>query len=134
MSTDSKPDQPETPQDPLRNFILLALPWLSFQRHVLDVAKKTIQDAANIKPAERFAFSELHALMMILDPSRKIRGDAEPAFEKQVKEAYADIVPKLTSASVQLIEAQDRALESAFDVLNSLRQGDKAKHRPKSQD
>jgi hypothetical protein len=134
MSTDSKPDQPETPEDPLKSFILLALPWLSFQRHILDIAKKNIQDAANIKPTERFAFSELHALMMILDPSRKIRGDDEPVFEKKVKEAYDEIVPKLTSASVQLLEAQDRALESAFEVLNSLRQGDKAKHRPKSQD
>src|SRR5262249_15266589 len=112
-----------------RNFILLALPWLSFQREMLAIAKKNVQDAGNIKPGEKFTMNELHALMMIFDPSRTYRSRLEPDFEKQVKAAYEEILPKVTSASVQLIEAQEQALSSAFEILNNLRKGDQAKDR-----
>src|SRR5262249_19750255 len=132
MPPDSKPDRPSTGEDLLRNFILLALPLLSFQREVLGFAKKSVQDAGKIKPAEKFAMSELHALLMIVDPSRTIR-DRLPDFEQKAEDLYNEVLPKLTSASVQLIEAQERVLTGAFDVLNTLRKGKKAKRRSDSQ-
>jgi hypothetical protein len=42
-------------------------------------------------------------------------------------DAYKENLPKLTSASVQFIEAQEAILATVFDALNTLRKGDKAK-------
>jgi hypothetical protein len=139
MPNDSKPDQPQMPENPLRSLITLALPWLSFQREVLEIAKKNIQDADTVKPVQRFTFSELHALMMVLDPSHTHRNRFDEDFEKKVEEAYKEIVPKLTTASVQLIEAQQKALTVLFEGLNGMRKGEKGEKgekgdkRPKSE-
>jgi hypothetical protein len=133
MPNDSKPDQPQTPENPLRSLILLALPFLSFQREVLEFAKKSVQDAGTVKPAEKFTVSELHALMMILDPKRTFRNRFDEDFEKKLEEAFKEIVPKLTSASVQLIEAQQKALSVVFDGLCNLRKGEKGDKHPKSE-
>jgi hypothetical protein len=133
MPTDRKPDQPQTPENPLRSLITLALPLLCLQRDVLEIVKKSIQDSGTVKPAERFAVSELHALMMILDSKRTFRNRFDEDFEKKVEEAFKEIVPKLTSASVQLIEAQQKALSVVFDGLCHLRKGEKGDKRSESE-
>jgi hypothetical protein len=133
MSTEDRPDQPGILDEPLKKLALLALPLLCFQREILDIAKKAIETAGSVKPAERLALSELHALMMILDPSRKVRNRLGPDFEQRVEDAYKEILPKLASASLHLIEAQDRVLAGLFDGLNTLRKGDKAGDRPENQ-
>src|SRR5689334_3524339 len=68
MPTDDKPEHPEMGEDPLKSLILLTMPWLCFQRDMLEVAKKSVLDASSVKPAAKFAFHELHALRMVLDP------------------------------------------------------------------
>jgi len=127
MPDDSKPDQPQSHEDTLRNFILLALPWLSFQREMLEIAKNSITDPSHAKPTENLMLRQLQALMMILDRSGARRNALDQDFEKRVKDAYKEILPKLTSASVQFIEAQEATLTTMFDALNTLRKGDKAK-------
>jgi len=129
MPNDSNPDQPEPGQDPLKNFTLLALPWLCFQRDILEMAKKTVQDPDSTKAGQKFTFLELHALMMVLDPSGALRNRLGPDFEKKAEDAYNEIVPKLTSASVQVIEAQEKILDGLFEGLNALRKGDNAGQR-----
>ncbi len=131
MSTDGKPGQPPPPENPLRDLITLALPWLKLQRHVLDIAKKNVQDADTIKHAKNFTLHELHALMMIVDPSSTIRNRLDGDFEKKVEKAYNEIVPQLTSASVQLIEAQQKALTLLSEGLNNLRKAEKDEERGK---
>jgi hypothetical protein len=132
MPTDSKPIQHQIFENTLRNFMLLALPWLSFHHEILEIAKKSIQDASHVKPTERFALSELQALMMILDRSRTLRNLFDQDFEKRVEDACKEIFPKIASASVQLIEAQEVILTSTIDALNTLRKGDKAKNHSSS--
>jgi len=61
-----------------RNFSLLALPWLSFQRDMLAIMKKGIEDTSHVKPVQKLTLLELHALMMILDPSRTWRSPLMP--------------------------------------------------------
>jgi hypothetical protein len=41
----------------LRNFILLTLPWLSFQREILAIMKKGIEDASHVRPIENLTSS-----------------------------------------------------------------------------
>jgi len=127
MPDDSKPDQPQSHEDTLRNLILLTLPWLSFQREMLEIAKNNITDPSHVRSTENFALRQLQALMMILDRSGTRRNLLDQNFEKKLGDAYKDNLPKLTSASVQFIEAQEAILATVFDALNTLRKGDKAK-------
>lgn len=127
MSDDSKPDQAQSYEDTLRSLILLTLPWLSFQRDMLEIAKNNITDPSHVRSTENFALRQLQALMMILDRSGTRRNLLDQNFEKRLGDAYKENLPKLTSASVQFIEAQEAILATVFDALNTLRKGDKAK-------
>ncbi|MFZ1149998.1 MAG: hypothetical protein WAR76_09735 [Xanthobacteraceae bacterium] len=133
MPNDSKPDQPQIDEDAVRNLILLTLPWLSFQREVLEIAKKSVTDASHVKPTENFALRQFQALMMILDPSRTLRNRLDSDFEKKVEDSYKEILPKVSSASVQLIEAQEAILATMFDALNTLRKAEQANKRSKDE-
>jgi hypothetical protein len=131
MPNDSKSDQPQIDEDVLRNLLLLTLPWLSFQRDVLELAKKCVTDAGNVKSTENFALRQFQALMMILDRSRTLRNSVDSDFEKKVEDAYKEIFPKVSSASVQLIEAQEAVLDTVFDAFKILRKAEQAKKRSK---
>jgi hypothetical protein len=105
----------------LRNFILLTLPWLSFQREMLAIAKKGIEDTSHIRPIENLTSREFQALMMILDPSGKWRGLLDRDLEKKIEEAYTKTFPKLVSGSLLFIEAQEALLASMSELLDKLR-------------
>jgi hypothetical protein len=123
MPDNSKSDHFQIDEDTLRNFTLLALPWLSFQRQMLGIVKNGIEKASHAKPIENFTLSELQALMMILDRSGTLRNRIDPDFEKTVESACKEILPKLASASSQLIEAQEMILAGVFEALDKLRKG-----------
>lgn len=105
----------------LKNFILLALPWLSFQREILAIMKKGIEDASHVRPVENLTSRELQALMMIFDPSGKWRSLSDRGLEKKITDTYAEILPKLVSGSFAFIEAQDAVLAGVSDLLENLR-------------
>jgi hypothetical protein len=132
MPNDSKPDQPQVWEGALKNFTLLALPWLTYQRQILDIAKKSITDTTGIRPTENLMATQLHALMMIFDRSRTWRNLVDNDFEKRVENAYKELFPKVASASVQFIDAQEKILASIFDALVALKNDDEAKKRQKS--
>ena len=77
--------QEDAKGDLLRGMGLLALPVLAFQRNMLGIARAGINEASLLKPVQTLAESELHALMMILDPNgaceklagRRYRKEAE---------------------------------------------------------
>jgi hypothetical protein len=48
-----------------------------------------------------------------------------------VEDSYKEILPKVSSASVQLIEAQEAILTTMFDALNTLRKAEKPTSRSK---
>ena len=127
MPDDSKPDESQSYEDNLRNIILLTLPWLSYQRELLEIAKSNITDPSRVRSTENFTLRELQALMMILDRSGTRRNLLDEDFKKRLEVAFKELFPKLTSARVQLIEAQEEILTTVFDTLNTLRKGDKPK-------
>lgn len=114
-----------------RNFSLLALPWISFQRDMLAILKKGIEDTSYVKPVQKLTLLELHALMMILDPSRTWRSPFDADFEKRVEGAYKETFPKLLSGSIDLIEAQETVLQHLSDALMTLKDGNKTKSHGK---
>ena len=84
----------------LRNFALLALPWLSLQRDMLALMKRGIEDASHVRPIENLTSRELQALMMILDPSGKWRSLLDRDLQEKIKETYTKTFPKLVSGSI----------------------------------
>ena len=110
----------------VRNIILLALPWLSFQRDVLALMKRGIEDASHIRPIENLAWRELQALMMILDPSGKWRTLFDRDLQNEIKETYTKHFPKLVSSSLRLIESQEEVLASLSEQLEKLRKNNKS--------
>jgi hypothetical protein len=107
----------------LKNLALLALPWLSFQRDVLALMKKGIEDASHIRPIENLASRQLQALTMIVDPSGKFRSLLDRDLQENIKETYAQAVPKMVANSVLLIEAQEAVLSSISEQFDQLRKG-----------
>jgi hypothetical protein len=129
MSKDSQSDHPQVYEDALRNFVLLTLPWLSLQRHILEILIKGMKNADHIKSIENFTLMELQALSMILDRSRTLRNLIDPDFEKRLQNTFNEVVAKSTSASVQSLEAQEAMLACIFDALKELRNAGKAGDR-----
>ena len=109
----------------LRDFILLTLPWLSFQREMLAIMKKGFEDTSQVRPIENLTSRELQALMMTLDPSGKWRSLLDRDLEKKIEEIYARTFPKLAAGSIHFIEAQETLLASLSDVLDKLRRDNK---------
>ena len=105
----------------LRNFILLTLPWLSFQRDMLAIMKRGIEDASHVRPIENLTLRELQALMMSLDPSGKWRNLINRDLQEKIKETYTKTFPKLLSGLVLSIEAQEAVLASISELLDKAR-------------
>ena len=121
---DSGRDHPQNGEGRvLRNFILLTLPWLSFQRDMLAIMKRGIEDASHVRPIENLTSRELQALMMILDPSGKWRNLLDRDLQEKIKETYTKNFPKLVSGSILLIEAQEAVLASIYGLFDKLRKG-----------
>jgi len=119
------------PASILRNFALLALPWVSFQSDMLKILKKGIKDTSHVKPLQKLTLLELHGLMMILDPSRTWRSHVDGDFEKKIEETYNEIFPKILDSSTHFIEAQDTVLEHMHNALMTWKNGNKAKGHSK---
>lgn len=110
----------------VRNIILLALPWLSFQRDVLALVKRGVEDASHIRPIENLVSRELQALMMTLDPSGKWRALFDRDLQNDIKETYTKNFPKLVSSSLRLIESQEEILASLSELFDKLRKDNKS--------
>jgi hypothetical protein len=109
----------------LRNFILLTLPWLSFQRDMLTIMKKGIEDASHVRPFENLLLLELQALMMIFDPSGKGRSHIGSDLQAKIEETYKQIFPQLVSISILSIEAREAALASVSGLFDKIRKDGK---------
>ena len=102
----------------LRGMGLMALPVLAFQRNMLNVVRKGIQEAGLLQAVGTLAQHELHALFMILDPKAQWRNSLGVEIEKKLKGAFDSAVPKVISGSVSLIDAQE-AILTAFSTASS---------------
>jgi hypothetical protein len=107
--------------DLLRGMGLMALPVLAFQRNMLNVVRKGIEEAGLLQPVQTLAEHELHALFMILDPKANWRNSLGVEIEKKVKDAFDSAVPKVISGSVSLIDAQQALLTSVIEALDTAR-------------
>lgn len=127
MSGKNGSDQPSIFDRVLRGTILLALPWVSLQQQMLEILRNSISDAANVKPIQNFTAHELHALAMILDPSGRLRNLLGADFESRMQSLIRELFPKLTSASISAIQAQEGILKEFQAALEKLKDAEGAK-------
>jgi hypothetical protein len=108
-----------------KNLILLALPLLCFQRDILPTIRTSFEahKDEHIKAIGNFLSSELHALMMILDPARKLRGRVEDNLETQLKDELTKILEKLTDGLVTVIQIQEQILPQLIEALKGIKNG-----------
>ena len=111
----------------LRNVALVALPLVSLQRSILDVVKTGIEKAVLLRPVQNMLLSEIQALMIILDPDRKLRGQLDVEYETRTKELLDEITDKVTSGSLRLVEAQQAVADRLIDLLKTLKDAQKRK-------
>src|SRR5262245_46096216 len=102
----------------LRDVGLLALPVLAFQRNMLKIVKKGIQEAGLHKPVQTLAEHELHASFMILESTAKRSTTVGAEIEKKMKDSLDRVVPKGLSGAVELIDAQYEILTKLIDALD----------------
>jgi hypothetical protein len=118
----SSDDHLQTPEGrALRNFSLMAMPWLMFQQEMLSIMKKGIDNANNARPVENLTAAELQAFLMIFDPTGRWRALIDGDLEKTFTETYDKILPKLVSGSHAFIEAQEAILKSVCGLLEEAR-------------
>ena len=115
-STEDAQDQGRS----LKNWALLALPWLAAQRDMLAACKAYLKDENSTLPMQNFALRELQALMMVFDPARKWREGCTD-LESGVADIYKESLPKLVSGSVAMIEAQEAIVASMMDALTRMK-------------
>jgi len=113
-------DAQNEPSSVLRNVALVVLPLVSLQRSILDVVKTGIEKAVLLRPVQNMLLSEIQALMIILDPDRKLRGQLDVEYETRTKELLDEITDKVTSGSLRLVQAQQAAADRLIDLLKTL--------------
>ena len=115
------------PSSVLRNVALVGLPLVSLQKSVLDLVKTGIEKAVLLRPVQNMLLSEIQALMIILDPDRKLRGQLDVDFETRTKELLDELTDKVTSASLHLVEAQQSVADRLIDLLKTLKDAQRRK-------
>jgi hypothetical protein len=126
MNRDHKTDRaqdrrPDPKDDLLRGMGLLALPLLAFHRNMLGILRKGITEAGLLKPVQTLVENELHALLMIADPTGKLRSSLSADMEKKLKDTLDAGMPKVISGAVSLIDAQQAMLTTVIETLDAAR-------------
>jgi hypothetical protein len=108
-----------------KNLILLALPLLCFQRDILPTIRASFEahKDEHIKAIGKFLSSELHAVMMILDPARKLRGRVDDNLETQLKDELTKILEKLHDGLVTVVQIQEQILPQLIETLKGMKNG-----------
>jgi hypothetical protein len=103
----------------LRNLILLTLPLLSFQRDILPTIRTSLETHKDehIKAIGNLLSLELHALMMTLDPARKLRGRSDDNLERLLKTELTQLLEKMAGGLITVVELQEKILPPLIDTL-----------------
>jgi hypothetical protein len=109
----------------VKGLILLALPLLSFQRDVLQTVRTSLEanKDKHVKAVSKLLSLELHALMMLLDPTRKLRARFDEKLEKELNEELTKILEQLSNGLVTIVDVQEKILPHLIDVLKEAKNG-----------
>lgn len=123
---DSTSEHPKKDEGGLvHGLITLALPLLSFQRDVIHSVKTSLETHKNehINAVGKLLSLELHAMMMLLDPTRKLRGRFDDGLEEDLNKELTKILENLASGLITIVEVQDKILPRLIDALKEAKNG-----------
>jgi hypothetical protein len=111
----------------LRNLILSMLPLLTFQRNLLPIFRTALQRDKDdyIRAIDNFVSLELHALMMIFDPTRKLRSHLSEDLEKDLAAGLTRMLENSAASQVTFVEFQEKMLSHLIDVLKEKTESEK---------
>jgi hypothetical protein len=107
----------------LRHLILLTLPLLSFQRDILATVKTSLErhKEEHIRAVGNLLSFELHALLMILDPARKLRGRLDDSLESKLQAELTQILQKLADGVITVVDIQEKFLPQLIETLKGIK-------------
>jgi len=107
------------PRRMLQILILPMLPLLSLQRNTLPIIRTSLQRDKDdyIKTIDKFVWLELHAILMVLDPARKLRGRLNENLEEDLAAEFTQVLEKLAAGLINVVEIQEMILSRLIDVL-----------------
>src|SRR5262249_35461322 len=111
------------PQLALNILLLPILPLLSLQRNTLPIIRTGLQRDKDdyIKTIDKFVSLELHALMMILDPARKLRGRFPQNLEQELAAELTQVMEKLAASLITAVEVQEIIVSRLIEVLKEVK-------------
>jgi hypothetical protein len=116
------------PKRMLQVLILPMLPLLSLQRNTLPIIRTSLQRDKDdyIRTIDKFVSLELHALLMVLDPARKLRSRFNENLEQDLAAEFTKVLEKLAAGLINMVEVQEMILSRLIDVLKESKNGKQA--------
>jgi hypothetical protein len=109
----------------LKGIILLSLPVLRFQQALLPNIRLGLEKDKDeiVRSVEHFIAFELHALMMLLDPTGKVRSRLD---ESEVTDRLKPVLDNLAAGTISFVRAQEDITQAMIKLLDGLRGGEPA--------
>lgn len=113
----------------VKGLVLLAIPVLRFQQAIIPNIRSGLEaEKDNIVGAvEHFLAFELHALMMILDPTGTWRSRLD---EDKLSGTLKPVLDDLASGAISLVKAQEQVVSLLIGLLDGIRGGEKGDGNP----
>jgi hypothetical protein len=124
--SDGKQEAPQVGKTGILNsIILLSLPVLRFQQAILPNVRSGLEKDKDkiIEAVEHFITFELHALLMLLDPSRKLRSRFD---DSELRIKLQPILDNVAAGVISLVKAQEEITSETINFLKGLQEPDKA--------
>lgn len=125
--SDGKSERPPQRGDTglLKGIILLSLPVLRFQQALLPNIRSGLEKDKDeiVRSVEHFIAFELHALMMLLDPTGKVRSRLD---ESELTDRLKPVLDNLAAGTISFVRAQEDITQAMIKLLDGLRGGEPA--------
>ncbi len=110
----------------LKGLVLLSLPILRFQQAILPNVRSGLEKDTDeiVKAVEHFVAFELHALMMLMDPSGRLRAQLD---ESELKKHIKPVLDSVAAGTISFVKAQEEILQASITLLDGIRNGEQAK-------
>ena len=103
--------------------VLLTLPVLRFQQAIFPKLRSAFEGdkETTIGAVEHFIAFELHALMMLLDPTGALRSRLD---EDTLKDKLKPVLDDLANGVISLVKAQEQVVSLLIALLDGVRGGE----------
>ena len=106
-----------------KGLILLSLPVLRFQQAMLPKIRSGLEEGQDgiVGAVEHFVSFELHALMMLLDPTGKLRNRFD---DSDLKDQLKPVLDNVAAGVISFVKAQEDILPPLIKLLDGIRSGE----------